>query len=67
MFTVRIHQWPLVEVLGEIDQALAAELRALPVDVATRASTTGVTSWPPISMGEGEAVDGPRPVPADCS
>lgn len=35
VFTVRIHRWPLGEVLGEIDQALAAELRALPVDVAT--------------------------------
>jgi hypothetical protein len=35
VFTVRIHRWPLGEVLGEIDQALAAQLRALPVDVAT--------------------------------
>jgi len=34
VFTIRIHRWPLGEVLEEIDQALAAELRALPTDVA---------------------------------
>ena len=34
VFTIRVHRWPLGEVLGEIDRALAAELRALPSDVA---------------------------------
>ena len=33
VFTIRIHRWPLGEVLET--NALATELRALPVDVAT--------------------------------
>lgn len=34
VFTIRVHRWPLGDVLVEIDRALAAELRALPADVA---------------------------------
>lgn len=34
VFTVRVHRWPLGKVLAEIDRSLAAELRALPTDVA---------------------------------
>lgn len=34
VFTIRVHRWPLSEVVAEIDRTLAAELRALPTDVA---------------------------------
>ena len=34
LFTIRIHRWPLAEVLAEIDHTLATELRSLPDDVA---------------------------------
>lgn len=34
LFTVRIHRWPLSEVLAQVDEVLTAELRALPDDVA---------------------------------
>ena len=60
MFTVRIHRWPLGEVLGEIDQALAAELRALPVDVATYKNLDHWRHELAAHLdGEGEAVDRP--------
>ncbi|MEO0492846.1 MAG: DUF3445 domain-containing protein [Actinomycetota bacterium] len=41
VFTIRIHRWPLGDVLAEIDTALAAELRALPVDVAVYKNLDG--------------------------
>ena len=34
VFTIRIHRWPLRDVLGQIDHALAVELRTMPTDVA---------------------------------
>lgn len=34
VFTVRIHRWPLRQVLREIDAGLANELRTMPADVA---------------------------------
>lgn len=34
VFTIRVHRWPLRDVLAQIDTALAAELRALPDDIA---------------------------------
>lgn len=34
LFTIRIHRWPLGEALAELDDSMAAELRALPDAVA---------------------------------
>ncbi len=41
VFTVRVHRWPLGEVLSTIDTTLAAELRSLPDDVATYKNLEG--------------------------
>jgi hypothetical protein len=35
VFTIRIHRWPLGEVLEQIDRALISELRSMPDEVAT--------------------------------
>lgn len=35
VFGVRVHRWPLGEVLAEVDELLAGELRSMPSDVAT--------------------------------
>lgn len=34
VFTIRIHRWPLRDVLAEIEHELAVELRTMPADVA---------------------------------
>ena len=50
VFTIRIHRWPLGEVLGEIDRAgdgTAGVARRR----ATYKNPTSVTGWPPISVG----------------
>lgn len=34
VFTIRVHRWPLADVLGDVDDGLARELRTMPADVA---------------------------------
>jgi hypothetical protein len=34
LFTIRVHRWPLTEVLADVDVGLADELRTMPSDVA---------------------------------
>lgn len=41
VFTIRIHRWPLHDVLDGVDRALAAELHALPADVAAYKNLEG--------------------------